>query len=396
MLRPFRLLFPVLALVPALLAEEPKSPTTLAFIRTQTSPEQVSGLQTLSQEYVPANGIGPVIWLIGVAHLGTPEYYGGLQKRLDAQTSVLFEGVGGDRLTVGAKLDNDAGIQSQLAKALGLVFQLDAIDYRRPNFHNSDMTPERLNDAIARRSAPKPEEKKNGKPSNGNEPAAPDAAENKGDLPKVDNETYKMLMDALHGEGEIGETMGAMTALIGSTPEMRETTKLMLVEALGQAGELLDIAKSMSPELKDLFEVLITERNAEVVAQLENQLKKLGREQSVAIFYGAAHMDEIAKRLTDQLNYKPGTQLWDTAFTANAAKSIMPPAQIKMIMQMMRTQLQNPNSPGPDAGSFPLFNLFGPGGGATPGAPGATPQPPSGKAPGGRVSPKLKVPEPAR
>ena len=66
-------------------------------------------------------------------------------------------------------------------------------------------------------------------------------------------------MDALHGEGEIGEAMGAMTALISSTPEMRETTKFMLLEALGQAGEMLDIAKSLSPELKDLFEVLITD-----------------------------------------------------------------------------------------------------------------------------------------
>jgi hypothetical protein len=155
MIRPLRLFLPFLALVPALFGEEAKTPTTLGFIRTQTTPEQISGLQTLSQEFLPSNGAGPVIWLVGVAHLGTPEYYGGLQRRLDAQTSVLFEGVGGEQLTQGAKLDTEGGLQSQLAKALGLVFQLDAIDYQRPNFHNSDMTPERLNDAIAKRSTPK-------------------------------------------------------------------------------------------------------------------------------------------------------------------------------------------------------------------------------------------------
>jgi hypothetical protein len=160
MTRPLRLFLPLLALVPALLAEEAKTSTALGFIRTQSIQEQISGLQTLSQEYVPANGAGPVIWLVGVAHLGTPEYYGGLQKRLDAQTSVLFEGVGADQLTKGAKLDTDSGLQSQLAKALGLVFQLDAIDYQRPNFHNSDMTPERLNDAIAKRATQSRERRK--------------------------------------------------------------------------------------------------------------------------------------------------------------------------------------------------------------------------------------------
>jgi hypothetical protein len=391
MTRLLRLFLPILALVPALVAEEAKTSTALGFIRTQPIQEQISGLQTLSQEYVPANGVGPVIWLVGVAHLGTPEYYGGLQKRLDAQTSVLFEGVGADELTKGAKLDTDSGLQSQLAKSLGLVFQLDAIDYQRPNFHNSDMTPERLNDAIVRRATPKPGEKKSGKSVEHHDTAAACTPNDASAIPKVDNQTYKMLMDALHGEGEMAETMGSMTALIGSTPEMRETTKLMLLEALGQAGELLDIAKSMSSELKDLFEVLITERNAEVLSQLESQVKKLGPDQSVAVFYGAAHMDEIAKRLTEHLSYKPGTQLWDTAFTANGAKSFMQPAQIKMIMQMMRTQMKDPSAAGPDTGGFPLLNLFGPSS-TTPGAPAATPGPLPGKT---LKAPKPKINTPA-
>jgi hypothetical protein len=390
MIRSFRLFLPFLALVPALIAEEAKSPTALAFIRTQAMPEQISGLQTLSQQYVPANGVGPIIWLIGVAHLGTKEYYGDLQKRLDSQTSVLFEGVGGDELTKGAKLDTDSGLQSQLARALGLVFQLDAIDYQRPNFHNSDLTPDRLNQAIARRAVPKPGEKGATLPEPA-DPAPTSTQREAGTTPKVDNQTYKMLMDALHGEGEMAETMGNMTALIGSTPEMRETTKLMLLEALGQAGELLDLAKSMSPELKDLFEVLITERNAEVLTQLESQVQKLGAAQSVAVFYGAAHMDELAKRLTENLNYKPATQLWDTAFTANGAKSFMQPAQIKMIMQMMRTQMQDPGAATPDTNGLPLLNLFGPSS-PTPGTPGATPQPAAPKAPGVSKVPKFKTP----
>ncbi len=331
-------------LTSALFAEAPK--TTLSFIRTQELPPSSGALQTLSAEFKPAGGAGPSVWLIGVAHLGTPEYYAALQKRLDAQSAVLFEGVGGERLAEGAKAES-TGIQGQLAKALGLVFQLDAIDYKRAHFSNSDLTADALNQAIERRAtepAPKPDP---AKPADKSAPA------------KVDNETFTQLMGALHGEGDLAESLGGMVTLMGSTPEMRETTKLMLVEALGQAGELIDLAKAASPDMKDLFEVLITERNAEVIRQLDARVRKLGSGQSIAVFYGAAHMDEIARRLTGQLRYTPAAQHWDTAFTADGTKSIMPPAQIKMMLQMMRTQLQNPSAGG-DAAQLPFLNLLQP------------------------------------
>jgi hypothetical protein len=362
MLRPFRLLAPLLALAPALFAEAPKTTPQLAFIRGQETPEKQSALQTLSAEFKPASGNGPSIWLIGVAHLGSSEYYKAIQKRLDSQSRVLFEGVGAEKLQQGQKLDSAGGIQTQLAKSLGLEFQLDAIDYKRPHFVNCDLTVDGLQNAVSERS----EKRTNARPNTGETSPAGTKEKEPGKnglkLPeKVDNETFSALMDAIHGEGEMAESLGALVGLMGSTPEMRETTKLMLIEALGQAGEIIDIAKAASPDIKDLFEVLITERNEEVIRQLKAQLPKLAGGQSIAVFYGAAHMDEIAKRLTSQLNYQPATREWDTAFTADGSKSIMPPAQIKMMLQMMRTQLQNPGASGGDgAGGFPLLNLLNP------------------------------------
>jgi|GEM_PF-1803671 len=359
------LLAAALAVLPApfLHAEAPKTAASaLTFIRTQSPPDGINSLQTLSAEYRPASGVGPSIWLIGVAHLGTPEYYGGLQKRLDAQTRVLFEGVGAEKLSEGAKLDNSEGIQAKLAQSLGLVFQLDAIDYHRKHFINSDLTADALNEAIERRAT---------------EPAAPEPTaplESKGKSPeetakksttalpgKVNQETFGQLMDALHGKGEMAESLNGMVTLLGSTPEMRETTKTMFVEALGQAGELIDLAKAASPEMKNLFEVLITERNAQVIHQLDAQLHQLKTGQSVAVFYGAAHMDEIARRVTADLHYIPANQAWDTAFTADIIILIMPPAQIKMMIQMMRVQLANPDAAtasGDQQPAFPLFNLL--------------------------------------
>jgi hypothetical protein len=354
---------PVLALLPALHAE----PAKMAFLRTHDN-----GLQTLSAEYKSPDGKGPSVWLIGVAHLGSREYYDAIQKRLDSQSAVLFEGVGGEKLTSGAKAES--GIQTQLANALGLLFQLDAIDYKRAHFINSDLTVDKLNDAVSKRSAATAAiadaEKKQVAPGK-SDSVTPAPGEPAKPLQKVDNQTFNSLMDAIRGEGEMAESLGGMIGLLGSTPEMRETTKLMLVEALGQAGEIIDLAKAASPELKDMFEVLLTERNAEVLRQLDAQIAKLKAGQSVAVFFGAAHMDEIAERLTAQLHYTPAKQEWDTAFKADASKSIMPPAQIKMMIQLMRSQLSNPNAASPDgsAGGSPLLNLFAPAADPKPKAP---------------------------
>ncbi|MEQ1860318.1 MAG: hypothetical protein ABMA13_10310 [Chthoniobacteraceae bacterium] len=336
----------LLLLTPALFAEAPKT-TQLNFLRTRELPGSQSVLETLSAEYKPAGGAGPSVWLIGVSHLGTPEYYAAIQKRLDAQTAVLFEGIDAGRLQQGAKADTAGGLQGQLAKALGLVFQLDAIDYQRPHFANSDLTADGLNEAIERRAAaPKPQD-----PARPGDPAKPAAPA------KVNNETFDQLMSAMHGKGELAESLGGMITLMGSTPEMRETTKLMLVEALAQAGELIDLAKAASPDMRELFEVLITERNAEVIRQLEPRLRKLQPGQSIAIFYGAAHMDEIARRLTSVLSYTPAAQHWDAAFGADGTKSIMPAAQIKALLQGMRAQMK----PGADGQpELPLFDLLKP------------------------------------
>lgn len=50
-------------------------------------------LQVSSREYVTANGQGPRILLVGAVHIGDRSYYEALQRHLDAQDLVLFEGV---------------------------------------------------------------------------------------------------------------------------------------------------------------------------------------------------------------------------------------------------------------------------------------------------------------
>jgi len=60
MLRPFRFLLPLLMLAPALLAETPQASGQLAFLRSQDQ-EKIASMQTLSEEFKPADGRGPAV-----------------------------------------------------------------------------------------------------------------------------------------------------------------------------------------------------------------------------------------------------------------------------------------------------------------------------------------------
>lgn len=298
-------------LPPASRAERAQAPL---FLRATETGAKLSAVQTSSVEYRPENGDGPGVWLVGVAHLGTPEYYRAIQQRLDAQTVVLFEGVGlDDQMKQGpGTATHEAGIQKQLSTALGLVFQLDAIDYRRAHFVNSDLPASGLETKVRERTA----------------------------TTEAPNETYKLLMGAIQGTPETMDMLRPMLAFVAASPEMRETTRLMLIEVLSRAEEMLGFAKGISPEMKNLFEVLLAERNAIVLRDLRAQIAKRKAGETIAVFYGAAHMGELARRLRDELHYTPGPEQWDTAFTADPAKSALPPAQLKLILDMVRAQMQ--------------------------------------------------------
>ena len=315
--RPLLLLFAAVLAATSLLHAEPPPANAAAFLRTADVSAGARGLQTASTEYRPASGAGPSVWLIGVAHLGTAEYFQSIQQRLDRQTVVLYEGIGlHDVKQAPGSMKKDAGIQTTLANALGLKFQLDAIDYRRASFINSDLHVPELQQEVKKRGV--------------------ETAGSSGD------ETFNQLVDALQGTGPMGGALTQMIGLLGSSPQMREMTKTMLIEVLGQAGELMAMAKNLSPDMKDLFDVILTQRNAVVMTDLRAQLAKHKPDESIAIFYGAAHMDEIAQRLRDELHYTPVKTEWDTAFSADASQSGINPAQVRVMIDLMRSQLQPP------------------------------------------------------
>src|SRR5882724_6110403 len=69
-------------------------PAPAPYVRASGGESNLLELQIAARRFVPARGKGPTVWLTGVSHIGTSNYFAALQRHLNAQTLVLFEGVG--------------------------------------------------------------------------------------------------------------------------------------------------------------------------------------------------------------------------------------------------------------------------------------------------------------
>src|SRR5579862_1670853 len=137
------------------------------YVRISNSDSNRIQLQIAVRKFLPEKRGKPAVWLTGVSHIGDTNYYVALQKHLDAQTLVLFEGVGGAEAQTSSEPSTSPvtadrskeesnespqsrkSLQSAMAASLGLVFQLEAIDYHRRSFRNSDLSITQLRQLMA-------------------------------------------------------------------------------------------------------------------------------------------------------------------------------------------------------------------------------------------------------
>lgn len=272
----------------------------------------------------------PTIYLVAASHLGQPEFYTQLQSRLDTSGLVLFEGVraGEDRPDAAVRKmpKRDPGeysLQADLAKSLGLQFQLDAIDYERPNFQNSDLT---ITQIAAILNPPPPPGARKGPPTAEQEDSG--AAQ------------FEELISAMDGSGFMGNVLQVALKFIGSSEKMRALVKLAFIETMGSLDGDMSNLEVPSPGLKELLQVLIQKRNHAVLTDLQAVLAEKHPPKSIAIFYGAAHMMDMETHLRDDLGYQPVATQWVQAFGVDPDKSGLSKADILMIKGIVDWQMK--------------------------------------------------------
>ncbi len=293
-------------------------------------------LQVAARKLVPTNGSGPVIWLTGASHIGETNYYQQLQQHLDAQKLVLFEGIHAGRKSspatnaapaeskppaaqAAAQPGERTSLQADLAKSLGLVFQLQAVDYTRAHFRNSDLSVQQLRELMDK----------------DEEPATPESPKE-----KRKNEALEGLLKAMEGNSFLGTLLKAGFKLVGDNPKLQAMAKLALIEALGNIRGDLSRMRSLPEDMQRLLEVLIQSRNDEVLKDLRNELKCPEPAASISIFYGAGHMEDLERRIRREFGYRADSDLWLPAFTVDYAKAGLNIIEATLLRSMVQKQMQ--------------------------------------------------------
>lgn len=247
-----------------------------------TEGDERDALETAIVRYVSPAGIK--VDLVGAVHIADKAYFEALNSRFKSYDAVLYELVGRpmskrETLKPGdghEKLEWLGQVQETLRKTLKLESQLKGIDYRAPNFVHADMSVEGFFDSQ--------EEKK---------------------------------------ENFITLWFRAMGAQAGLSRDRPQPGMLELMMILRQEDPSMDLKRLMGQEFDSMEQLIagieaggsgtsiIGDRNRHALEVMDREIA--AGKKRLAIFYGAAHLPDMEKRLLSR-GFKRENVEWLTAW----------------------------------------------------------------------------------
>jgi hypothetical protein len=240
------------------------------FHRYSKPASEGGGLDIAVTDYVDAQSDRAPVQLVGVVHVADRPYYERIQDILDAADIVLYEAIMPEgmsfidwRARLARNENGVGGFQEEIAAWFGFQHQLDAVDYSAARFVHADMTVEEFVEQ-------------------GGGPLLKGGSL----LPGVGSS------DSM--TAKVRDVLGRVRAFghhaMSRPNALRSLARKMFAEAIG--AQKWDGALDMFPGLSDL---ILNQRNAVVMSRLEEVLPDA--QGTVSIFYGAAHMWDLEKRL---------------------------------------------------------------------------------------------------
>ncbi|MCB1671146.1 MAG: hypothetical protein KDI29_08500 [Pseudomonadales bacterium] len=265
-------------------ASEEKDAGFLRFV--EGSGEYAGELQTALVTY--RNGRGVEVDLVATVHMAERAYYENLNAYFSHRDTVLYELVADESVRPdGTGVGRGSGIigllQTSMTRLLGLSYQLDVINYARPNFVHADLEPAELQ-------------------------ALMDA---KGES-LLSAFLALILSDAQARDslptGPGGDTLDlSLTDIIKlfSLPNRQTALKYLL-------GQTLAVSEGSLSALTGSGFTLLDDRNEAALATLRVSLDETAV-RKLSIFYGSAHMPGLELGLT-QMGFVPVSRTWLTAW----------------------------------------------------------------------------------
>lgn len=293
-------------------------PAPVSYMRIVQPDSNTVRLEVGMKRFVPEGRPGPVVWLVGVTHIGESNYFAALQRHLDTQALVLFEGVreGPDAPRSGpdaAPKADEESLQLSLAESLGLSFQLKALNYRRPHFRNSDLSWPELQGLMTAGLSPAE--------------ARQSAAQ------------LAVVAELLDSRSLLGAVLNFAVRLLGTSPKLQALARLAVIEITGRLEGDLSEAPGLPPELRRLMQVLIQARNSAVLKDLQTELRKQPPSASIAVLYGAGHMPDLEARLKTELKYREAEIRWLPAITVRPAEAGLTQAEVQFVRELVKWQM---------------------------------------------------------
>ncbi|RYD33403.1 MAG: hypothetical protein EOP86_13480 [Verrucomicrobiaceae bacterium] len=241
---------------------------------------------------------GRTVDLVGVVHLGDKAYYQDLNKRLAGYDAVLFELVGDPSALQGKADPSEADekpapphplrmLQQTMGRLLRLEFQLQNIDYTRPNFIHADATGE--------------------------------------EFEKMQKERGESMMQLMLKSMELSSDP-AVSEKFRAAQQIGLGDLILMFYSDKAAARFKIVFGQLLAESEQILEKKILGRNSALIAgRNEVALKKLDEvltdpaKKRVCLFYGAGHMPSMEAVLRTRLKAEPKSFTWLTAWK-------MPPA----------------------------------------------------------------------
>ncbi len=266
------------------------APEESKFIRLKRNEDKRPlAMETAAVRYRSEKQPGVEVALVGAVHVGDKSYYDELNKLFETYDVVLYELVApeGTRIPKGGRTGPSTHpiglMQDGMSTILELSHQLNCVDYTKKNFVHADMSPEDFSKSMEDR-----------------------------------GESFMQMFLRLMGTGMAQSAAGGGGNDAALLLALFSKDRAMALKTI-MAEQFESLEGTMAALDGPGGSAILTERNKRCFEVLDKQLKE-GKKR-IAIFYGAAHLPDMERRLAAEYGFKRSGEEWLTAWKLQKAQA---------------------------------------------------------------------------